>query len=179
MAKKRTKSSSKKASSKKASSKKASKKKASKKKAAKKTAAKKTVRKAVKRAPVVLLTAEERGALLNPITNYDDVVERFVRAWENEGARMKAPGYTPGKLSSLLAKAKRATEKEERLLAQLEPKLAAAMDARMKSQDAVWRALLDVWAMAKPQTRTQPELGDAFAFMAEVFPGGGRKSEPS
>lgn len=154
--------------------------KTSSKKAAKKASAKKkTVRKAVKRAPVALLTGEERAALLKPASNYDDVVERFVRAWENEGARMKAPGYTPAKLSSLLGKAKRAAEKEERLLAQLEPKLAAAMDARMKSQDAIWRALLDVWAMAKPQTRTQPEIGDAFAFMADVFPGGGRKSEPS
>ena len=154
--------------------------KTSSKKAAKKTAAKKkTVRKSAKRAPIVLLTGEERAALLKPTSNYDDVVERFVRAWQNEGARMKAPGYTPAKLRSLLGKAKRAAEKEERLLAALEPRLGAAMDARLKTQDALWRALVDVWAMAKPQTRTQPELGDAFAFMAEVFPGGGRKSEPS
>lgn len=152
--------------------------KSSSKKAAKRSASKKTVRKSVKRAPIALLTAEERGALLNPITNYDDVVERFVRAWKEEGVRMKAPGYTAGKLSSLLAKAKRADEKEERLRAQLEPRIAAAMDARMKAEDALWRALLDIWAMAKPQTRTQPEIGDAFAFMSEVF-GGGRKSEPS
>lgn len=154
-------------------------KKAPKKAAVKKTAKKKTVKKAAKRAPVALLTGDQRATLLKPAVNYDDIVERFVRAWKAEGARLKAPGYSAAKLTSLVAKAKRASEKEERLIASVEPKLGAAMDARLIAEDAVWRALLDIWAMAKPQTRTQPELGDAFAFMSDVFTGGRARPGPS
>lgn len=127
------------------------------------------VRKSVKRSPPVRLTTEERQALLKPISNYDDLVERFVRTWSAEGSALKAPGHTPAKLASLLTRAKRTAEKEERLRAALEPKLEAAMDARLTAQDELWRTLMDIWAMAKAQARTQPELGTAFAFMADVF----------
>lgn len=142
------------------------------------SAKKKVAKRSQKRAPAVLLTTEQRQVLLKPVSNYDDIVDRFVRAWGAEGSRLRAPGYTPAKLASLLKKAKLTAEKEERLRANIEPKLQAAMDARLVAQDALWRALMDIWAMAKAQSRTQPELGTAFGFMADVFTSGSRKSAP-
>lgn len=50
--------------------------------------------------------------------------------------------------------------------------------SRRAAEGARTRALLDIWAMAKPQTRTQPELGDAFPFMADIITGGRPAATP-
>lgn len=158
------------------------KKRASKRTAKKKTATKKattTKKKATARkraAPA--LTAAERSSLVRLPANADDLVEQLVRVWKNEGRALRAPGYSAAKLASLLAKASKAAQKDERLRARLEPQLVAATDARLVAQDALWRAVLDVYAMIKAQSRLSPELEPAFAFLTETFARGPRNVAP-
>jgi len=148
-----------------------------KKKSAKKSPAraKKTAKRTTKRAAV--LTPETRGSLLRPPDGYDELVRRFVDAW-NENPTLKVTELSAKKLASMLARAERAFEKESAYEQKVAARMLPLRDARMVAEDAVWRSVLDAYAVAKAQGRRIPALEEAFSFFGDKLGGRRPSSEP-
>ncbi len=154
----------------------AKKKTVSKKRATKKatSSAKKRAKRSSSRAEV--LTTEKRSELLRPPDGYDELVRQFIDTWK-EHPSLRVTDLSARKLISLLAKSERAFEKESALQKKMEARMAPVRDARMMAEDAVWRAVLDAYAIAKAQGRRLPELDQAFAFFGDKL-GGRPRSTP-
>lgn len=140
-----------------------SKKKAATTKGAKKSAAPK------KKVTRAALSAEQKQRLLKPLTAFPELVERLASTWQEHGRVIRVPGLTAARLSSLLRRAGAASKKEEATRARLEAKLRPLADARLVAEHEVWKAALDVYAMAKAAARTDPGILTPFDFFAEAL----------
>ncbi|UJR78674.1 hypothetical protein [Sandaracinus amylolyticus] len=154
------------------------------KKAAKKANAKK---KTTKKAPVVkkrasksreivVMSSDERRSKLKPRDNYEELVAQIVRTLDANPA-VRIPGLRPSRLEKLVRDAKKASEKEAALRDQLARKLAPIVDTRIRAEDEMWRAVLDVNAGVKPYARKDAVIGDAFAFLTEALAGSRRTDD--
>jgi hypothetical protein len=137
-----------------------------KKPAAKKPAARK--KPAAKKEPA--LSSEARRKLLKLRTNSESIIEQVLRLWEAKRT-LKVPGLTPARFARLLAQTRRAAQRETIQRELLEARLAPLQDARLRAEDAAYRALLDVHAAVKLYSRADPALGDDFAFLLEHLRG--------
>lgn len=117
----------------------------------------------------VAMTVEEKQRLLKPLTEFGDLVDRLVAVWGEHGKQVRVPGLTPGKLASKLRAAQRANKKEDALRAALEAKLQPLADARLRAEHDVWKNALDLYAMVKTASRTDPAIGKPFEFFAEAL----------
>ncbi len=125
------------------------------------------------------LTDEQRQSLMRPPAAYDDSINSLVDAW-SQHKNVRIDGLSPAKLRAMAARAERAWQREDAARRKLEAKLRELSDQRLIAEDAVWRAGLDVWDMAKSVGRRRPEVLEAFSFMTGYLGGGGRaKPEPS
>lgn len=136
------------------------------KKTTKKVAKKKPVKRA-KAAPIAL-TSSERARKLKPRREYPALVETFLRIWE-ENPDVRLTSLTRAQLESALTRALKAASKEDALRRQYETVRRALGDARLIAEDIVWRKLLDANAMIKAQTRVDPRIGEAFAFLGDAL----------
>ena len=122
------------------------------------------------KAPTPSLDANERRKLLKMRDDSDDVAERAAAQWgAHKDVRVK--DLSPSKLLSLVAKAKKALQREQRLRAQLEAKIRPLQDARLIAEDAAYRALLDLHAQVKVLGRKDPGITEASAFLADHVAG--------
>lgn len=163
----------KKSASNKKSSKKAVTKSVSSKKSSSKAAPKK---KSAAKREVFVLSSEERRSKLKPRENYDEIVDQLMRAMNNN-PRVRIDGVKASLLGKLLRQAQKANAKENDLRDQMTRKLAPATDRRISSEDALWRAVLDVNAGVKPYARKDGTVADAFAFLTAALTG--TRSEPA
>jgi hypothetical protein len=124
---------------------------------------------AKRRVKVVALSEDERASLLRPPPTYQETVERVVSVWQSHRGALRVANRSAASLRSMLNKARRDSAREEKLRAAFELKMAPLRDARMRAEHAMWETTLDVYAVAKAQSRTAPELERAFAFLAEEF----------
>ncbi len=138
------------------------------KKSAKSTAAKPAKRTKAK-APPRALTAAEKNRLVKPLTEWPNLVERLVKTWRSHGKLVRVPGITAAKLASLMRAAQRANEREDALRAKLEAQLAPLADARLRAEHEVWKAALDVYAMVKSASRTDPSIAAPFDFFSAAM----------
>jgi hypothetical protein len=138
------------------------------------TAAKKPARRP-KKAPQPALTSDERRKLLKMRDDSDDVGERAAALWKTR-KDVRVSGLTPSKLLSLVAKAKKAQQREQLVRAQMEAKLRPLQDARLVAEDVAYRAMLDLHAQVKVLGRNDPSVLEAFAFLAEHV---GRTRDPA
>jgi len=122
-----------------------------------------------RRAKVVALSDEERASLLRPPPTYQETVERVVSTWQSHRGALRVANRSAASLRSMLNKARRDSAREEKLRAAFELKMAPLRDARMRAEHAMWETTLDVYAVAKAQSRTAPELERAFAFLGDEF----------
>lgn len=136
-----------------------------------KTSAAKSVAptKTKRRVKVVALSDAERASLLRPPPTYQETVERVVSVWQSHRGALRVANRSAASLRSMLNKARRDAAREEKLRAAFELKMAPLRDARMRAEHAMWETTLDVYAVAKAQSRTAPELERAFAFLADEF----------
>lgn len=125
--------------------------------------------KAKRRVKVVALSDAERASLLRPPPTYQETVERVVSVWQSHRGALRVANRSAASLRSMLNKARRDAAREEKLRAAFELKMAPLRDARMRAEHAMWETTLDVYAVAKAQSRTAPELERAFAFLADEF----------
>lgn len=145
----------------------AARKKSGSKKRSRKTSSKKSNGKRTRRQAKPLLSAAERRTLLAARENHDEHVPKIVRAWSaNRGVRVA--GLSPARLTRLSAQAERTKAKEEARRAELEARLAPLVDARMKAEDALQRAVLELWAEVKHRSRREPALIEAFESLREM-----------
>lgn len=114
------------------------------------------------------LSSEERLRLLKPMDGYAELAERFAAAWA-ESNGLKVPGITPGKITSAVARAKKAAAREESLRRKLEEKLRPLQDGRLQAEHDAWKLVLDAYAVAKAQARVSPEIGRAFSFFGDAM----------
>ena len=128
-----------------------------------------TPTKSKRRVKVVALSDAERASLLRPPPTYQETVERVVSVWQSHRGALRVANRSAASLRSMLNKARRDAAREEKLRAAFELKMAPLRDARMRAEHAMWETTLDVYAVAKAQSRTAPELERAFAFLAEEF----------
>lgn len=152
-----------------ASKKKTTKKTAAPKKSAKsapKKAAKKT--KSAKKAPV-RLSYEEKLSKLKPGDDLNELVQEILTAWSRVKRQVRVADVSPAKLSSLLKKASRASQREADLAAKQQAKLAPLSDARIVANDAVYRAALKVKRIADAVGAADTNVSEAFAGVAERF----------
>ncbi|AKF08758.1 hypothetical protein [Sandaracinus amylolyticus] len=148
-------------------------KKAPKKARAQKKSAKKAPvvkKRASKPREIVVMSAEERRSKLKPRENYDEIVAQILRTLDAH-PQVRVPGVRPSRLGKLARDAKKASEKEAALRDQLARKLAPIVDKRIRAEDEMWRAVLDVNAGVKPYARKDAVIGDAFAFLTEALAG--------
>lgn len=89
----------------------------------------------------------------------------------NNNPRVRIDGVKPSVLTRLLRDAQKANTKENDLRDQLTRKLAPATDRRISTEDALWRAVLDVNAGVKPYARKDGTIADAFAFLTAALTG--------
>ena len=118
---------------------------------------------------VVALSDAERASLLRPPPTYQETVERVVTVWQSHRGALRVANRSAASLRSMLNKARRDAAREEKLRAAFELKMAPLRDARMRAEHTMWETTLDVYAVAKAQSRTAPELERAFAFLADEF----------
>lgn len=126
--------------------------------------------------PPPQLTTEGRRKLLKPRDNYDELVERVARTWENATA-MRVPGLSVSRLRKLLKDAMRARDKEQAMREKLERALRPLYDGRLLAEDKAWRALLDVNATVKLYARNNPALAETFLFLTEALTTSGGTGE--
>lgn len=122
-----------------------------------------------KRVKVVALSDAERASLLRPPPTYQETVERVVSVWQSHRGALRVANRSAASLRAMLNKARRDAAREEKLRAAFELKMTPLRDARMRAEHAMWETTLDVYAVAKAQSRTAPELERAFAFLADEF----------
>lgn len=122
--------------------------------------------------PPPQLTTEGRRKLLKPRDNYDELVERVARTWENATA-MRVPGMSVARLRRLVKDAMRSRDKEQAMREKLERTLRPLADARLRAEDKAWRALLDVNAAVKLYARNDPALAETFSFLTDALTAGG------
>ncbi|MFO0563553.1 MAG: hypothetical protein U0269_36350 [Polyangiales bacterium] len=121
------------------------------------------------------LTTDERRRLLKMRDDSDDVAERAVALWST-WRDVRVRGLSPAKLRSLMVKAKNAAQKEAFTESLWEAKMRPLQDARLRAEDAAYRALLDLHAQVKVLGRNDPAVLEAFSFLAEHV-SGTRESE--
>lgn len=146
---------------------------ATRKKVAKKTTKKVTTKRPAKRAKrtngaTTTLTTTERQRKLKPRRDYPEIVDTFLRVWE-ENPSVKLTNLTRAQLRSALSAALKAAAKEDALRRQFESKLRGLQDARLIAEDALWRKLLDANALVKAQSRVDARIGNAFAFLTDAL----------
>lgn len=89
---------------------------------------------------------------------------------------VRVRGLSPAKLRSLVVKAKNAAQKEAFTESLWEAKMRPLQDARLRAEDAAYRALLDLHAQVMVLGRNDPVGLEAFAFLADHV-SGTRESE--
>lgn len=141
----------------------------SKKSAAKKKTAPKKSTKSSKANKPEALSSEERMKLIKPIDGFTELTEQFAQAWTDVKHALSIKTLTPSKLKAALEKAKRSAAKEQALQRKFEEQMRPLMDARLQAEHDVWKMVLDVYAVAKAQTRVHPEIGRAFEFMSDAM----------
>jgi hypothetical protein len=135
----------------------------------KKGTAKKSPKKAAKRAAPIRLTQEEKLAKLKPGDDLNELVAEILTAWSRVKRQVRVADVSPAKLSSLLKKASRSSEREAALRAKQEAKLAPLSDARIVANDAVYRAALKVKRIADAVAAADTDVAEAFAAVNERF----------
>lgn len=83
--------------------------------------------------------------------------------------RPRVEGLTASKLARLGAIADKAGDKERALIAEQERRLRPLSDARLVAEGAAWNAILEVHRAVKYHGRKDPELTEAFAFLADAM----------
>jgi hypothetical protein len=112
------------------------------------------------------LTTEERRRLLKPKDHFEEVLTKTATALRAR-REIRVPGMTVARLEALNAKAVRAAKREALVRTQFERKIRPLSDARLLAEDAAYRALLDVYAAIKLYARSNPKIGEEFAFLTE------------
>ena len=140
------------------------------KKAAKKAPAKKPAKRspAKKKSSAPALTSKDRLRLTKPRKKYATLIEQVLATWK-DNPELRVPGLTRARLGALLARAEKASAKEQALARQMEARLRPLIDARLIAESELWRALLDTNAQIKVSTRADAGLGDAFSFLTEAL----------
>jgi serine/threonine protein kinase HipA of HipAB toxin-antitoxin module len=142
--------------------------KAASKRAAPTKSAEKTAKRSGRRAPE-RLSYEEKLTKLKPGDDLNELVQDILTAWSRVKRQVRVADVSPAKLSSLLAKAGRASRREAELVAAQQAKLAPISDARLVANDAVYRAALKVKRVADAVGATDTNVSDAFASVTERF----------
>ncbi|WP_053236995.1 hypothetical protein [Sandaracinus amylolyticus] len=132
-----------------------------------KKSAKKVAKKRAKPAPIAL-TPAERSRKLRPRRDYRELIETFLRVWE-ENPSVRLTGLTRAQLRRALGLAIKAADKEDALRREADTKLRVLMDARLVAEDDLWRKLLDANALVRAQSRVDPRLAEAFAFLSDAL----------
>jgi hypothetical protein len=148
------------------------------KKVAKKLPARKKSAPARKKKALAALTDEQRLVKLKPPPEYPELCEKVVEVWQANRGLLRVANRTAAGLRSHLKKAMRASDKEQRFLEKMQVKLTALADDRIRAEHDVWETTLDVYAVAKAQSRTAPEILRAFEFLAAHFASPTRKPDP-
>jgi hypothetical protein len=84
---------------------------------------------------------------------------------------VRVEGLSRARLASLARKAEAAAQREQKLADAQARKLRPLTDARFVADDALWRAVLDVYREVKHRSARDASLADAFAFLADAFKG--------
>jgi hypothetical protein len=134
-----------------------------------KASERKNGRRRVARDAAPALTAAEKSRLLKPLTNYGELIEELVQAWQGQAREIRVPGLSPAKLRARLLAAQRASEREVALRRKLEAKLQPAADARLLAEHAAWKGALDVYAIVKAAARTNPAIAAPFESFAKAL----------
>lgn len=118
-----------------------------------------------------LLSAEQRAGLVKPPPNFEEVTESLATRLTRLKKRVPTK-IRPAELVRLLAKAKRARAREERVETQITERLLPLKDARLLAEDAAWRAALRVWHAIKFGSEDDPALMEHFEFFRQALPRG-------
>lgn len=116
------------------------------------------------RAVTRAMTAAQRAKLLAPPDRYDEIAADLVDAWAADRS-LRVPSLTLTRLRALSAAADRARAREIALRAEMERRLALASDARLRAENDLWRAVLDVNAAVKAHARSDAAILDRFAVL--------------
>lgn len=106
------------------------------------------------------LSGRQRTGLAKPLPRYESLAQKAQTAWGLFRGEIHVPSLTPERLAALVRKAQEAKAK-----AQME----ALSDARRLADEAAYKALLDLYAVAVAVGRRNPEVTRTFEFLAEVF----------
>ena len=115
------------------------------------------------------MTTDEKARLIKPPDSYPELTERAVQAWSEHRSELRIASVTPARLLTLLSRAKTALKRENRERQKVDVRMQILADARLRAEHEAWKTLLDVYAVAKAQSRLSPQLVQAFEFLGEAL----------
>lgn len=124
------------------------------------------------------LSADARRKLLRPRSDYAELVEQVAVQWDQNRV-LRVPNLTASRLRKFSRDAQTAVSKETALRAKLDRQLQAVTDARLRAEDNVWRAVLDVNAAVKLFARSDETLPERFSFLTEALTSARATVEPA
>jgi len=142
------------------------------KKSAKKTTKKPAPKKKTSKpapASATALTTRDKQKLLKPHRDYPDLVAALIKAWAASSREVRMADMSPAKLRALFNAAQAADQREQAARTKLEEKLQPLSDRRLMAESAMWKAVLDVNAVARAVGRSNATVASRFEFLTKAL----------